>query len=157
MSEDLKKIITSVFSMGKGSSLSRMEMKNLLVYNLRWFGPDDAQQVIQAAMTSGLLQNDSSGMVIPTFDPDKVKVDIDYRPPSDLDMNSMVRPLFERLIEAVLETGLDKKEAIRAINRTGEERNLIFSCAAIYVGMERGADMSRFYAEVENSIRFGDG
>ena len=156
MNEELMRIMASVFQMGKGSSLTKVEIKNLLVYNLRWFDPDDASLVIMAALSSGTVQSDINGEITPTFDLDDVKIDVGYTPPKDLDTRSMVRPLFERLIEAVMRTGLDKKETIRSINRKGDEKNLLFPCSAIYVGSERGANMSIFYPEVLNSIRFGD-
>jgi hypothetical protein len=142
--------------MGKGSTLSKVEMKNLLVYNLRWFGPDDSTSIIQAALSSGLLQIGKDGEMRPTFDLESIKVEVGYRPPEDFDTNQMARPLFERLIEVIMDSGLDKKETIRSINRRGDEKNLLFPCAAIHVGLERGIDMSRFYGEVENSIRFGE-
>ena len=156
MSQDLKRIIASVFKMGKGEALTTMEIKNLLVYNMRWFKPDDANAVIKAGLSSGLLQHGDGGDLIPSFDIDEVEIEVGYSPPKDLDMKKMIRPLFERLIEAVQATGLDKRETIRSINRKADELNLLFPCAAIYVGVIRGADMSRFYSEVDNSIRFGE-
>jgi hypothetical protein len=142
--------------MGKGASLSKMEMRNLLVYNLRWFGPDEGDRIIKAAISSGLVQSDSEGSLNPTFDMSTVEVEVDYEPAKNLDTEKLVRPLFERLIESITSTGLDRKEAVRIINRKAEELNLLFPCAAIFVGIERGANMSMFYSEVENSIRFGE-
>ncbi len=156
MTDDLKLIVVSTFRMGKGSSLSKVEMRNLLVYNLRWFGPEEADRIIQAAFSSGLIQTDMEGNVTPTFDISEVEISVGYEPPEDLDTEKLVRPLFERLIEAITRTGLDRKEGVRAINRKAEELNLLFPCAAIYIGIERGAEMSMFYSEVENSIRFGE-
>ncbi|MEA3558621.1 MAG: hypothetical protein U9R75_05140, partial [Candidatus Thermoplasmatota archaeon] len=60
------------------------------------------------------------------------------------------------LIEAVLGSGLEKKEAIRLMNRIGEENNLLFAASAVHVGLDHGADMSGFYDEVENFILHGD-
>jgi hypothetical protein len=156
MSQDLKRIIASVFKMGKGEALTKLEIRNLLVYNLRWFKPNDADSVIKAALASGFVQHGEEGDLIPTFDIEQLEIEVGYSPPKDLDMTNMIRPLFERLIEAIQSTGLDKREAIRSINRKADELNLLFPCAAIYVGIERGAEMSRFYSEVDNSIRFGE-
>lgn len=156
MSQDLKRIIASVFRMGKGEALTNMEVRNLLVYNLRWFKPDDADAVIKAGLSSGFLQHGDEGDLIPSFDIEDLEIEVGYSPPKDLDMKKMIRPLFERLIEAVQATGLDKRETIRSINRKADELNLLFPCAAIYIGITRGADMARFYSEVDNSIRFGE-
>ena len=157
MSDELKNILASIFRMGKGSSLSRVEMRNLLVYNLRWFSPEKADRVVESAISSGLVRTEKDGMIVPAFDISSVKLDIDYTPPRDLDLEKMVRPLFERLIDTIMTTGLDRKETVRSINKKVTELNMIFPCAAVFVGIERGADMSAFYPEIENSILFQEG
>lgn len=156
MTDDLKMIVVSIFKMGKGESLSKMEMRNLIVYNLRWFGPEEGDRIIQAALSSGMVQTDKDGKITPTFDINEIDVNVDYEPPKGLDTEKLIRPLFERLIESITRTGMDRKEAVRSINRKAEEYNLLFPCAALYIGIERGARMSMFYAEVEHSIRFGE-
>ena len=156
MSEELKKILTAIFRLGKGTSLTKTEMVNLMIYNLRWFDPKGAKAVIQAGFQSGLLKAETEGQMAPTFDGDEVDTDVEWEPPKDLDLGKIVRPLMERLISAVEEAGLDKKEAVRSINRTSEELNLLFPAAAVYIGIEKGADMSRFFHEVENFILYGD-
>ena len=156
MSEELKKILTAIFRLGKGTSLTKTEMVNLMIYNLRWFDPKGAKAVIQAGFQSGLLKAETEGQMSPTFDIDEVDTDVDWEPPKDLDLGKIVRPLMERLISAVEEAGLDKKDAVRTINRTSEELNLLFPAAAVYVGIEKGAEMSRFFHEVENFILYGD-
>jgi len=156
VSEELKKILAAIFRLGKGTSLTRTEMVNLMIYNLRWFDPKGAKAVIQAGFQSGLLKAETEGQMAPTFDIGDVDTDVDWEPPKDLDLAKIVKPLMERLISAVVEAGLDKKEAVRSINRTSEELNLLFPAAAVYVGIEKGADMSRFFHEVENFILYGD-
>ncbi|MGA1866155.1 MAG: DUF2240 family protein [Thermoplasmatota archaeon] len=156
MSDDLRKILAAIFRLGKGTTLSRTEMVNLMIYNLRWFDPEGARKVIQAGSQSGLLRTGTDGQMSPTFEMTDVENDIGWEPPKDIDLAKMVRPLIERLINAVEEAGMDKKEAVRSINRTSEELVLLFPAAAIHVGIEKGADMSRFYNEVENFILYGD-
>jgi hypothetical protein len=156
MTDDLKRIVASVFKLGKGSSLTRTELVNLMIYNLRWFDPEEAKVVIQAGFQAGHLKKERSGHIAPTFDIDEVDMDVDWEPPGDMDLGKMVKPLMERLILAVEEAGMEKKEAVRSINRTAEELNLLFPAAAIHVGLEKGADMSRFYGEVENFILYGE-
>ena len=156
MSDDLRRILAAIFRLGKGSSLTKTEMVNLMIYNLRWFDPKGAKAVIQAGFQSGLLKAETEGQMSPTFDIEDVESDVEWEPPKDLDLGKMVRPLMERLINAVEEAGLDKKDAVRNINRSAEELNLLFPAAAVYVGIEKGADMSRFYNEVENFILYGD-
>ncbi len=156
MSEDLKRIIAAVFKLGKGDSLTKTEIVNLMIYNLRWFDPQIAKSIIKAGFQSGLLKTESEGQIMPTFDLESVDSDVEWEPPKDMDVTGMVKPLMERLISAVEDAGMDKKEAVRSINRISEDLNLLFAAAAVHVGIEKGADMSRFYNEVENFILYGD-
>lgn len=152
MSDDLRRIVASVHRAGKGASLSMVEFTSILSYSLRFFPPDKARKVHQAALSSGLILPEGNGMFAPAFPIDSVQLDPDYRPPADLNIESLDRSLSDRLIEAVCRKGMDKKDAIRAINRTSESLGLLFAAAAIHVGIESGADMSSFYPEVETSF-----
>jgi hypothetical protein len=156
MTDDLKRIVASVFKLGKGSALTRTELVNLMIYNLRWFDPEEAKIVIQAGFQAGHLKMRGDGQIIPTFEIDDVDMEVDWEPSGDMDLGKMVKPLMERLILAVEDAGMEKKEAVRSINRTAEELKLLFPAAAIHVGLEKGADMSRFYGEVENFILYGE-
>jgi hypothetical protein len=152
LSEDLKRIVTSVYRSGKGTTLSMVEFVSILSYTLRFFAPDKARKVHQAAMGSGLLLPDGQGMFAPSFPLESVTVEPDYRPPADLNVDSLNRSLSDRLIDAVCRKGMDKKDAIKTINRTSESLGLLFAASAIHVGIEGGLDMSVFYGEVESSL-----
>ncbi len=154
--DELRSIVASVFKMGKGSSLTRTEMRNILIYNLRWFDPDKATSVVDAAAASGYLRTGPDSRLSPTFDMGSTFVDVAYRPPQDLDVSTLVRPLLDRMIETVVRSGLERKEAVRTINKRVGELRLLFPCAVIQVGLERGVDMSPFYVEVEDQILYGD-
>lgn len=148
--------MAAIFKLGKGSSLSKMEMRNILIYNLRWFDPDRAGAIVEAAASSGYLRTGPDGRLSPAFEMGSVELDVAYRPSKDLDVRGLVRPLLERMIETVVATGLERKEAIRAMNRKASELQLLFPNAVVQVGLERGADMTPFFAEVEDQILYGE-
>ncbi|MDG6223939.1 MAG: DUF2240 family protein [Candidatus Thermoplasmatota archaeon] len=152
MSEDLKRIVASVYSSGARGSLSTIEFVNILSYNLRFFPPDRARKVHQAALGSGLLRPEEGGMFRPSFPLEEAEVPPDYRPNPDMNIESLNRSLSERLIESVCDIGMNRKEAIKAINRTAESLNLLFPAAAIYLCVEEGKDMSMFLTEVESTF-----
>lgn len=157
MTDELRKIIASVFMLSGTDSLSKQEMVNLFSYNLRFFDPEDSRSVVEAAKNSGYLRIRDDGSMELTFDLKSVGISAEYIPPEGMDVNSLSKPLMERLIDAVMESGLSKKEAISSINRIVENYNLLFPAAAVYVGLENGADMSRFFPEVKNFIIHGQG
>lgn len=154
--DELRSIVASIFKLGKGTSLTKTEMRNILIYNLRWFDPDKASGVVEAASASGYLRTGPDMRLSPTFDMDSEVVDVTYRPPRDLDVSTLARPLLDRMIETVVRSGLDRKEVVRTVNRRAGELRLLFPCAVIQVGIERGADMSPFFGEVEDQILYGE-
>ena len=157
VTDEPRKIIASVFMLSDTDSLTKQEMVNLFIYNLRFFDPEDSRSVVEAAKSSGYLRIRDDGSMELTFDQGSVGISPEYRPPEGLDVNSLSKPLMERLIDAVMESGLSKKEAISSINKVVESYSLLFPAAAVYVGLENGADMSRFFPEVKNFIIHGQG
>jgi hypothetical protein len=152
LTDDLKRIVSAVYRSGKGGTLSTVEFVNILSYNLRFFTPDRAKKVHQAALGSGLLLPDGSGSFSPSFRVEEVQVEPDYRPAPDLSLETLTRSMSDRLIDMICRSGMEKKDAIKAINRTSENLNLMFAAAAVHVAIESGSDMSAFYNEVETSF-----
>jgi len=68
VTDDLKRILSAIFKLGKGTGLSKTEMVNLMIYNLRWFDPQGARSIVKAGFQSGLLKTEAEGQIIPTFD-----------------------------------------------------------------------------------------
>lgn len=152
MTDQLRRIVAAVYRSGKGGPLSRVEFTGILSYNLRFFPPDKANKVHKVALGTGLLRPQGQNMYVPTFPPGSVEIEPDYRPDPDIDLDAFNRSLSERLIDAVCGPGMDRREAIKRINRTAESLNLLFPAAAIYTGIDERRDMSGFYAEVESSL-----
>ena len=156
MKEDIRKIVASIFNMAGGGPLSRRELVNMLAHNLRWFDPETSKKLLNAAVRSGQIRVTPDGMLERGFDLDAVTLEPDYTPDPDLDLDEMSKPLVERLIEAVCDQSLSKKDAVKMIDHLGEERSLLFPAAAIHVGISRGRDMSEFYNEVNTFIINGE-
>jgi len=152
VSDDLKKVVASVYLSRNGGPLSTVEFVGILSYNLRFFTHDKAQAVHRVALGSGLLTPQGQNMYVPSFDPGSLEVEPDFRPDPDMDLERYDRSLSERLIEAVCGPGLARKDAIRLINRAAESMNLLFPAAAIYVGIDHGRDMSSFFSEVQSTF-----
>ena len=156
MKEEIRKIVASIFNVAGGGPLSKREFVNMLAHNLRWFDPETSKKLLNAAVRSAQIRVTPDGMLERGFDPEGVTLEADYTPDPDLDLDEMSKPLLERLIEAVCDQGLSKKDAVKMINHVGEERNLLFPAAAIHVGISRGRDMSEFYNEVNTFITNGE-
>jgi hypothetical protein len=152
MTGPLKKVVASVYRSGKGGPLSKVEFVGILSYNLRFFDPAKAGKLHKVAVGTGLLRPQGQNMYVPTFPADTIEIEPDYRPDPGMDLDSFNRSLSERLIDAVCGSGLERRDAIKNINRMAESLNLLFPAAAIYVGIEEGRDMSGFYTEVESVL-----
>ena len=156
MKEEIGKIVTAIFNIAGGGPLSRREFINILAHNLRWFDPETSKKLLNAAVRSARIRVTPDGMLERAFDPDTVTLEADYTPDPSLDLDEMTKPLIERLIEAVCDQNLPRKDAVKMINHVGEELNLLFPAAAIHVSISRGRDMSEFYNEVNTFIINGE-
>ena len=157
MTDELKNIIAATFRVSDGSPLSDQEMANILAFKLKYFDPSASRLAIDAAKSSGFLKTLDNNHMTPTFDIGSLELPPDYRPPDDLDVRKLSKPLVERLIDTIMESGMEKQEVARAINKASETYNLLFPAAAVFVGLEKGLDMSPFFGEVENFVLHGKG
>lgn len=157
MTDELKKVIGAAFRLTGGGPLSPQEMANILAFKLKYFDPPTSRSAIEAARSSGYLKTLENNHLEPTFDISSMDISPDYQPPQDLDVRKLSKPLVERLMDTIMESGMEKQEAARSINKASETYNLLFPAAAIFVGMERGVDMSPFFEEVENFVLHGKG
>ena len=156
MKDQLRRISAHVFERAGTDKLSRSEFINLLSHDLRWFKPEDSKSVLSGALKAGILKLDDERMLTPAFKMEDETTDDGYKPPRDLDLSQLDRPLIERWIETVAGPGMDKRGVVRNVNSIAEEYNLLFPAAALYYGIRSGRDMSRYYNEVHHFILHGE-
>ena len=99
-----------------------------------WFSPDQANRLVDVAVGRGLLDN-RDGDLVATFDTDAVDVPSGYTPDTDI---LREQSTFEQLLDAMVDAGMDKQEAVAAANETQREFGVTLEAAAVLVATREG-------------------
>lgn len=102
-----------------------------------WYSPDQAARVADLAVGQGLLDRDGDALR-PAFDVDAVDVPAGFAPDEDL---LRTRSPFEQVIEALVDAGHDKQQAVAGINRLQADAGLTNGAAAVLYARRRDVDV----------------
>ncbi|MDF9744338.1 DUF2240 family protein [Natrinema salsiterrestre] len=102
-----------------------------------WFSPDQAKRLIDIATQEGLLEREDDGLAV-AFDPSEVTVPEEFVPDEDL---LQERSAFERVLDSLVAEGMEKHEAVGAINTLQQELGLTIEAAAVVYARRRGVDV----------------
>ncbi|MFC4542254.1 DUF2240 family protein [Halosolutus amylolyticus] len=117
-----------------------------------WFSPDQAQRLIDIATRESLLEPDGDELEL-AFDPTDVTVPDEFVPDEDL---LQERSAFERVLDALVAEGLEKQEAVGAINALQGELGVTIEAAAVVYARREGVDVDDL-APVARSALTEDG
>jgi hypothetical protein len=102
-----------------------------------WFSPDQAARLVDVAAGEGLLDREDDDLVA-AFDPAGVDVPDDFSPDESVLRR---RSTFERVLDALVDAGHEKQEAVAAINRLQADLELTVEAAAVLYARRRGIDV----------------
>jgi hypothetical protein len=102
-----------------------------------WFSPDQAKRLIDVAAGRGLLARDD-GEVVAQFDPPDVTVPDEYEPDESL---LREQSTFERILDALVAAGHDKRDAVAAINERQRRLGISVEAAAALYARRQGVDV----------------
>ncbi len=117
-----------------------------------WFSPDQAQRLIDLATREGILERDGADL-LPAFAPSSVTIPEAYEPPEDL---LTERSAFERVLDVLVAAGLEKHEAVGAINALQQEYAITIEAAAVVYARGEGVDVAEL-APVARAALIEDG
>ena len=124
---------------GRGeATLAESEFVVALSLDRDWFSPDQATRLADVAVGEGLLDRTDDGLV-PTFDPDSVTIPEEFVPSEEL---LQQRSTFKQVLDAVVAEGVEKREAVAAINRLQGSLGVTVEAAAVLYARRRGVDVS---------------
>ncbi|SDQ87878.1 DUF2240 family protein [Natronobacterium texcoconense] len=103
-----------------------------------WFSPDQAKRLIDVATQEGLLEREDDDLVA-AFDHTDVTVPEEFVPDDEI---LRERSTFERVLDALVAEGMEKHEAVGAINGLQEELGLTIEAAAVVYARREGIDVS---------------
>lgn len=118
--------------------MSESEFVVALSLDRDWFSPDQAQRLVDVAAGEGLLERDGDDVVV-TVDPASVDVPGEFAPDESV---LQQRTTFERVLDAVVESGVEKQEAVAAINRLQADLGVTIEAAAVLYACRQGVDVA---------------
>ena len=118
--------------------LEESEFVVALSLDRNWFSPDQATRLADVAVGEGLLRREESGL-IPTFDPEDVTIPDGFVPSEDLLQR---RSVFERLLDALVESGVEKRRAVAEINQLQQSLSLTIEAAAVLYARRQGVEVT---------------
>jgi hypothetical protein len=102
-----------------------------------WFSPDQAKRLIDVAAGRGLLTHED-GDLVATFDPATVTIPDGFVPDESI---LREQSTFERLLDALVDAGVDKQTAVAAANRRQREFGVTVETAALLVARRRDVEV----------------
>ena len=147
----LRAVVAAPFR-GRGrAALEESEFVVALSLDRGWFSPDQAARVVDIGLGRGLLERDGDALR-PGFDVDAVDVPAGFTP--DVDLLRSPSP-FEAVLEALVEAGHDKQDAVAGINRLQADAGLTVGAAAVLYARRHGVDVPEAAAAARAALRQG--
>jgi len=130
----LKRAVAAPFLTRGTRRLTGSEVVVALSLDRDWFTPDQAQRLVDVAESEGLLARDGDALTV-RFDPETVELPDGFVPEEDV---LRERDAFERLLDALVEAGADKREAVAGINELQSELGVTVEAAAVVYARRQG-------------------
>lgn len=150
---ELKQVVAAVFKLKGKPNLSEKELVNTLSYDLRWFSPNEARQIIAACRSEKIISG-ASDAVSPSFDAFGMEVPPDFKPDKGLLAHRVRESNYQRIVEKVSKDSKLSAEQINA--EIASMRSAFFATdevIALVVARAHGVDVSEFLDDVEKGLR----
>jgi len=134
----LRRAVAAPFRQRGVDRMSESEFVVALSLDRDWFSPDQAQRLVDVAASQGLLDREDEAVVV-AFDPAGVEVPDGFAPGESI---LRQRSTFERVLDAVVDAGTEKQEAVAAINRLQADLGVTIEAAAVLYARRQGLDVA---------------
>ena len=133
----LRRAVAVPFRQRGVTRMTESEFVVALSLDRDWFSPDQAKRVVTVGASEGLLERDDDEVAL-EFDPAEVEIPDDFEPTEEI---LTQRTTFERVLEAVVDSGVEKQVAVAEINKLQSELAITIEAAAILYGRRRGLEL----------------
>lgn len=103
-----------------------------------WFSPDQAKRLLDVATSEGLIERADNEVVV-GFDPNEVAVPEGFVPDESI---LQKRSTFERVLDRIVDSGVEKQEAVARINALQSELGVTLEAAAVVYARRQGIDVT---------------
>jgi hypothetical protein len=133
----LRRAVAVPFRAKGRESLSESEFVVALSLDREWFSPEQAKRLVDVAATEGLLDREDDELR-PTFEPREVTVPDEFVPGDDV---LRQRSNFERALDAIVQSGVEKQDAVAAVNGLQSELGVTVEAAAVVYARREGVEL----------------
>lgn len=134
----LRRAVAAPFRYRGVEEMSESEFIVALSLDRDWFSPDQAKRLVDVAATEGLLDCTGEDVVV-AFDPGSVDIDEEFEPDESI---LQQRTTFERILDTVVDSGIEKQTAVAEINQLQSELAVSVEAAALLYARKNGLDIS---------------
>ena len=113
-----------------------------------WFSPDQAKRLVDVAAGEGLLER-ADDDVATSFDPASVEIPEEFEPTEEI---LKQRTDFERVLDALVDAGIEKQTAVAEINRLQSELAITIEAAAVLYGRRQGVELPELAERVRAEL-----
>ncbi|WP_227133723.1 DUF2240 family protein [Halorubellus salinus] len=135
----LRVAVAAPFRQRGTDTLAESEFVVALSLDRDWFSPDQAKRLVDVATGEGLLERVDDGGLSPSFDTSGVEVPDGFVPDDDV---LRERSTFERVLDALVDAGAEKHEAVASINELQQRLGVTVAAAAVVYGRREGVDVA---------------
>ena len=134
----LRKAVAAPFRAKGRERVAESEFVVALSLDRDWFSPDQAKRLIDVAVGEGLVARDDGDLAV-QFDPDDEPIPEEFRPDESIIQE---RTTFQRILDALVDAGTEKQEAVAAINALQSEAGVTIEAAAVLYAHRNGVDVT---------------
>jgi len=134
----LHRAVAAPFQQRGVKRMTESEFVVALSLDRDWFSPDQAKRLVDVAASEGLLNRADDEVTI-AFDSMSVTVDDGFEPDESV---LQQRTTFERLLDVIVDSGIEKQTAVAEINRLQADLAISVEAAAALYGRRNGVDVT---------------
>ena len=144
----LKTAVAAPYRQRGTDRMAESEFVVALSLDRNWFSPDQAKTLVDVATSEGLLERDGDALVV-GFDAASTAVPEGFQPGEEILQS---RSTFERLLDAIVEAGVEKQTAVAEINKLQSELGVTLDVAAVVYARREGVPVDDVAAEVREGL-----
>jgi hypothetical protein len=145
----LRRAVAAPFRQRGVDRLKKSEFVVALSLDWEWFSPDQAQRLADVAATEGLVERTDGDELVVTFDPLAVEIPDGFEPDESV---LQERSIFERLLAAIVDAGIEKHDAVGSINQLQAELGVSVEAAAALYARRQGIDVTDLAARATEEL-----
>lgn len=144
----LKTAVAAPFRQRGTDRMAESEFIVALSLDRNWFSPDQAKTLVDVAVSEGLLERADDDILV-AFDATHTEVPDGFAPGEEILQS---RSTFERVLDVVVEAGIQKQTAVAGINGLQSEVGVTLEVAAVVYARSQGVDVGDIATNVQEEL-----